>query len=241
MKFQNVQLDTANNSSLDIYQSHTNIDLPGIVIIGGGSYKQLKERDTERVALKFATQAFQAFVVRYPTEEHKSYPDALKTIEQSFEYIYEHAQQLQLDVDQVGIVGFSAGGQLAADYSNQANTKAKFVLLGYPVIKPTLDEKMGVQSRNVAFLVSPNTPPTFIWGSVKDKLAPYVEHIQAYAQALAQNKISFEIHEFGTGNHGIALADPWTGVVNDDRVDLHMSRWFYLAVEWLDEVIGIRR
>lgn len=240
MKFQNVQLDGTNNSSLDIYQSNTNIDLPGIVIVGGGSYKQLKERDTERVALKFVTQAFQTFVVRYPTEEHKSYPDALEAIDQSFEYIYEHAQQLQVDVAQLGIIGFSAGGQLAADYSNQADTKAKFVLLGYPVIRPTLDEKMGVQTRDVAALVSSTTPPTIIWGSVNDELTPYVEHIQPYAQALAQNKVPFEVHEFGTGNHGIALADPWTGVVNDDRVDLHMSCWFYLAVEWLHEVIGIR-
>ncbi|MCO8297424.1 alpha/beta hydrolase [Tetragenococcus halophilus] len=240
MNFQNVQLDTTNHSSLDIYQSNTDTALPGIVVVGGGSYKQLRERDTERVALQFATQAFQSFVVNYPTEEQKSYADAKQAIAEAFDYIKKHADQLKVDVNKLGIIGFSAGGQLAADYSNQADTQAKFVLLGYPVIKPTLDEKMGVQSTDVSKLVSSNTPPTFIWGAMNDELTPFLEHIDAYTQALAQSNVPFEVHEFSTGNHGMALANKWTGVVNDGRVDHHMSRWFPLAIEWLDEMIGIK-
>lgn len=87
MNFQNIQLDTTNHSSLDIYQSNTDIALPGIVVVGGGSYKQLRERDTERVALQFATQAFQSFVVNYPTEEQKSYVEAKEAIVEAFDYI----------------------------------------------------------------------------------------------------------------------------------------------------------
>ncbi|GBD68503.1 alpha/beta hydrolase [Tetragenococcus halophilus] len=240
MNFQNIQLDTTNHSSLDIYQSNTDIVLPGIVVVGGGSYKQLRERDTERVALQFATQAFQSFVVNYPTEEQKSYAKAKEAIVEAFDYIKKHADQLKVDLNKLGIIGFSAGGQLAADYSNQIDTQAKFALLGYPVIKPTLDEKMGVQSTDVSKLVSPNTPPTFVWGAMNDGLTPFLEHIDVYTQALAQNSVPFEVHEFSTGNHGMALANKWTGVVNDGRVDHHMSRWFPLAVEWLDEMIGIK-
>lgn len=99
---------------------------------------------------------------------------------------------------------------------------------------------MGVQSTDVSKLVSPNTPPTFVWGAMNDELTPFLEHIDVYTQALAQNSVPFEVHEFSTGNHGMALANKWTGVVNDGRVDHHMSRWFPLAVEWLDEMIGIK-
>lgn len=240
MNFQNIQLDTVNHSSLDIYQSNTDTALPGIVVVGGGSYKQLRERDTERVALQFATQAFQSFVVNYPTEEQKSYAEAKEAIVEAFDYIKKHADQLKVDVNKLGIIGFSAGGQLAADYSNQTDTQVKFALLGYPVIKPILDEKMGVQSTDVSKLVSSNTPPTFIWGAMNDELTPFLEHIDIYTQALAQNNVPFEVHEFSTGNHGMALANKWTGVVNDGRVDHHMSRWFPLALEWLDEMIGIK-
>lgn len=239
MDIKNVSLKQ-DNSSLDIYQSSTDEKLPGIVIIGGGSYKQLKERDTERVALTFATQAFQAYVVNYPVLENKSYAGAKTAIEQSFDYIVSHADDLQVDVDKLGIIGFSAGGQLAADYGNEANTHAKFVMLGYPVIKPTLDEKMGIKSTDVSKTVTPNTPPTFVWGSINDGLTPFLDHIHVYAEALAKNKVPFEVHEFGTGNHGIALANKWTAIVNGDRGDKHMSRWFRLGLEWLAEVVGVK-
>lgn len=239
MKIQNISLDPTNHSSLTIYQSNTNTDLPGIVVVGGGSYKKLQERDTERVALQFATHAFQSFVVNYPTDEQKNYTEAKKAIEQAFSYIANHASQLQVDLNKLGIIGFSAGGQLAAAYSNQITTLAKFTMLGYPVIKPTLDEKMGVKSEDVSQLVTKVTPPTFIWGAVNDQLTPFLEHIHIYVEVLAQNNVSFEVHEFGSGDHGIALANKWTSVVNGDRVDQHMSRWFPLGVEWLQEVVGI--
>lgn len=240
MDIKTIKLDKPAASSLDIYQSKTDEKLPGIVIIGGGSYKQLKERDTERVALTFATQAFQAFVVKYPVLENKNYSDAKIAIEQSFDYILAHADDLNVDTDKLGIIGFSAGGQLAADYGNEKGTHAKFVMLGYPVIKPTLDEKMGVKSLDVSKTVSAETPPTFIWGSVNDELTPFLDHIHVYTEALAKNKVPFEVHEFGTGNHGIALANKWTAIVNRDRVDKHMARWFELGMEWLQEVVGIQ-
>ncbi|MDN6640180.1 MAG: alpha/beta hydrolase [Tetragenococcus sp.] len=239
MDIKNITLDSTNNSSLTIYQSNTNIALPGIVIIGGGSYKKLQERDTERVALQFATQAFQSFVVNYPIEEQKDYAAAKEAIAQAFSYIADHASQLQVDLNQLGIIGFSAGGQLAAAYSNQEATLAKFTLLGYPVIKPTLDEKMGVTSEDVSQFVSPTTPPTFIWGAVDDQLTPFLDHIHVYTEALARNNVPFEVHEFGTGDHGVALANKWTAVVNNDRSDQHMSRWFPLSIEWLQKVVGI--
>ncbi|GAA3015105.1 alpha/beta hydrolase [Tetragenococcus solitarius] len=241
MDIKNISLDSTNHSSLTIYQSSTNVDLPGIVVIGGGSYQKLQERDTERVALQFATQAFQSFVVNYPTEEYKNYEDAKKAIEQAFSYIAEHASQLQVNLNKLGIIGFSAGGQLAAAYSNQTNTLAKFTMLGYPVIKPTLDEKMGVKSEDVSQLVTQETPPTFIWGAVNDQLTPYLEHIHGYVEALAQNNVAFEVHEFGTGDHGISLANKWTSVVNGDRSDQHMSRWFPLGIEWLQKVVGTNK
>ncbi|MCI1923848.1 MAG: alpha/beta hydrolase [Lentilactobacillus buchneri] len=240
MDIRNIGLDQSEESSLDIYQSKTDEKLPGIVIIGGGSYKQLKERDTERVALTFATQAFQAFVVKYPVLEKKNYQDAKASIEQSFDYIIKHADELNVDTDKLGIIGFSAGGQLAADYSNEKHSHAKFAMLGYPVIKPTLDKKMGIRSLDVSKTVSSITPPTFIWGSINDELTPFLDHVHVYAEALAKNKVPFEVHEFGTGNHGIALANKWTAIVNRDRADKHMARWFELGMEWLQEVVGIK-
>lgn len=235
MKFENVTL-TQPYSSLDIYQSKTDQPLPGIVIIPGGSYNQIMERDSERVAITMATHAWQTFVVRYPVVEHKNYENAKIAISEAFDYIVDHAKELQVDPQHLGIIGFSAGGQLAAAYSNAKETKAKFAALGYPVIQPTIDERMGVTTENVAKLVTKQTPPTFMWGSVKDDLTPFVDHVQVYANALAHHDVPFELHEFGTGGHGIALANKYTGIVNGDRVDEHMGKWFPLFLDWLNEL-----
>lgn len=236
MQISNVQLDQL-YSSLDIYHSASDVALPAVVIVPGGSYHQIKERDSERVAITFATHAFQAFVVRYPVLEHRDYQAAKTAVAQAFDYIVDHAVELDVNPDQLGVIGFSAGGQLAAAYSNQPATKAKFAALGYPVIKPTIDDRMGVKTEDVSQLVTDQTPATFIWGAVNDDLTPYLDHINAYTMMMAQHGVPFELHEFGTGNHGIALANKYTGIVNRDRVDRHMSRWFPLFLEWFAEVV----
>ena len=232
MQIKDIKL-TQPYSFVRIYHSDSSVKLPGIVIIPGGSYNRILDRDSERVALTFATHAFEAFVVHYPILVHKNYRDALTAIIQAFDYITAHAEDLNVDVDQLGIIGFSAGGQLAAAYSNQQATRAKFVALGYPVIQPTIDDKMGVKTENVAKLVHDDTPRTFLWGSINDGLTAYVDHVAVYAQALAEHHVPFELHEFATGNHGMALANKYTAIVNKDRQDLHLSRWFPLFLEWL--------
>lgn len=232
MKLTNVKLAQP-NSSLDIYQSDTSEDFPAIVIVPGGGYKQFMLRDTERLALTFVTHAFQVFVVRYPVAEHKSYQDAKVAVSQAFDYIVDHANDLHVDVNRLGVLGVSAGGQLAAAYSCQPNNHARFVGLGYPVIQPLIDDKMGVTTENVAKLVTPQTAPTFIWGTINDKLAPFVDHIDVYAKALDQAGVPFELHEFSTGHHGDALANHYTGVVNSGHEDTHMGQWFPLFLEWL--------
>ncbi len=223
-------------SSLDIYHSKTTVPLPGIVIIPGGSYKQIVERDTERVAITLAAQAFQTFVVRYPVLEQRSYSGAKRAIAQAFDYLTAHAAALDLDPARLGILGFSAGGQLAAAYSNQPGTKARFAGLGYPVIQPTIDQRMGVTTENVAALVTAQTPPTFVWGSVRDDVTPYQDHIAVYTAALARNRVPFELHEFSTGGHGLGLANYYTGIVNNQRTDEHMARWLPLFLDWLRQL-----
>lgn len=68
------------------------------------------------------------------------------------------------------------------------------------------------------------------------ELTPYLEHVAVYAQALAENGVPFELHEFSTGGHGIALANKYTGIVNRDRVDAHMAKWFPLFLDWFKQL-----
>lgn len=223
-------------SSLDIYHSNSDRPLPGLVILPGGSYNRVSERDSERVAITFASHAMQTFVVRYPVVEHKNYQDAKQAVGQAFDYLVQHAQELDLATDKLGIIGFSAGGQLAAAYSNLTTTRARFAALGYPVITTALDQHMGVTTEDVSQLVSSATPPTFIWGSNKDPLTPFTEHILLYVQSLDNQHVPFELHQFSTGGHGMALANTYTAVVNRQRKDSHMALWLPLLLDWLHQL-----
>ncbi|WP_295746952.1 alpha/beta hydrolase [uncultured Limosilactobacillus sp.] len=223
-------------SSLDIYHSNSDRPLPGLVILPGGSYNRVSERDSERVAITFASHAMQTFVVRYPVVEHKNYHDAKQAVCQAFDYLVQHASELDLAADKLGIIGFSAGGQLAAAYSNSPTTNARFAALGYPVITTALDQHMGVQTEDVSQLVSSTTPPTFIWGSNKDQLTPFADHIWPYVQALNNKHVPFEFHQFATGGHGMALANKYTAIVNRQREDPHMALWLPLLLDWLHQL-----
>ena len=92
---------------------------------------------------------------------------------------------------------------------------------------------MGVSTEDVTQLVNDNTPATFIWGSFNDQVTPFNDHILPYVQALRSHDVPVELHEFSTGNHGLALANKYTGIVNNDRTDEHMSEWFNLFLNWL--------
>ena len=63
MNFKQVVFDEEKGIKLDIYDADSDVALPGIVVIPGGSYKTFKERDAARVALTFLTKSYQAFVV----------------------------------------------------------------------------------------------------------------------------------------------------------------------------------
>ena len=236
MNFKQVVFDKDKEIKLDIYDADSDVALPGIVVIPGGSYKTFKERDAARVALTFLSKGYQAFVVEYPVNEKKNYQDAKQSISMAFDYITDHAKDLNVDTDKLGVIGFSAGGQLAAAYSNQKDTKAKFAILGYPVLTQALDEKIGIHSEDVTKQVTKNTPPTFLFGARSDGLAPYIDHIYPYTEALFKNNVNFEVHEFATGGHGFSLANQFVGVVNRDRTDEHFAKWFPLCLEWLQSL-----
>lgn len=235
MDFKQVVLNETDGTKLDIYNSHTDVALPGIVILPGGSYKPFKERDSERVALTFVTKSYQAFVLEYPINEKKNYQVAKKGISLAFDYIIKHANELNVNPQNIGVIGFSAGGQLAAAYSCEKGNHARFAILGYPVVNQALDEKMGIQSEDVSKLVTKETAPTFIFGARGDGLAPYVDHIQPYTKALFENDVQFELHLFASGGHGFSLGNKYTGVVNRDRTDAHFAEWFPLCLEWLKQ------
>jgi acetyl esterase/lipase len=161
------------------------------------------------------------------------------------------AKEWKVDPNRVGILGFSAGGHLAATASTQfdkgdpnaadavdrQSSRPDASVLVYPVITMTdphthagsrrnlLGEqptKEQIEQMSAEKRVTKDTPPTFIFHTADDQPVP-VENALMYAAALRKNGVKFELHVYEHGRHGVGLAQ-------DDPV---LATWPGRCADWL--------
>lgn len=226
------------NPVLDVYLPYNmkemhreNQKRPCMVICPGGAYLFCSEREQEPVALKFLPYGYNVFVIRYSVHPN-TFPSQLREVAAAFEMIYKNADKWNCDTEKIALLGFSAGGHLAAHYSNAYATpevreffpnskKPAANVLCYPVI--TTDEKYShknsfkyllghepdseeKQKFSCERLVTTDTPPTFLWHTAKDENVP-VQNSLLYAMRLADCGVDYELHIYPYGKHGMATAD----------------------------------
>ena len=93
---------------------------PAMVVCPGGGYGFASDREAEPIALQFTAENYRVFVVRYSCAP-ACFPQQLREVAAVMELIYENAESWNIDTDKISIIGFSAGGHLAAQYSNRWN------------------------------------------------------------------------------------------------------------------------
>lgn len=207
---------------------------PAILILPGGGYQFTSDREAEPVARRFNAAGFHCFVLRY-TVKPGSYPLALCQAAKSMEWIRAHADEWNIDPAGISVMGFSAGGHLAALLSVSWNrpvlaendcTAAPSVyrpdaqILCYPVV--TFGEHshcdsyfnlLGKGRPDCDYealaphtLVNSDTPRAFLWATADDPLVP-AENAMIMASALRKNGIPFELHIYENGQHGLSLCN----------------------------------
>lgn len=235
---------------------------PCMVVIPGGGYAYCSEREQEPIALKFLNWGFNVFVLDYSVAPHR-YPNQLKEVAAVFEEIYKNADEWNCDTNKIGVIGFSAGGHLAAHYSNAYNCdavrkvfadskKPNYSVLCYPVI--TADESFahrgsivnllgafpdGDEAENYSCekLVTSDTPPTFIWHTAEDGVVP-VKNSIVYAEALADNNVPFSLHIYPHGRHGLSTCDTLTSSQDSlDQKTLLAHSWLEELMKWIEAAI----
>ncbi len=80
--------------------------------------------------------------------------------------------------------------------------------------------------------VTSDTPPTFLWHTVTDEHVPVANSLM-FASALSQHNISYEMHIYPKGRHGLCLASELSSEGDNTRVQLECQSWFRLALDWL--------
>ena len=89
---------------------------PAVLICPGGGYVMCSQRESEPVALNFLPEGYNVFVLTYSVAPHR-FPTQLREVAAAMELIYANAAAWHCDTERVAIMGFSAGGHLAAHYS----------------------------------------------------------------------------------------------------------------------------
>jgi acetyl esterase/lipase len=224
-----------------------------VIICPGGAYKGLAlHHEGLMIAEWFNRIGISAFVLKYRLPNDLSMTNKsigpLQDAQEAIRKVRRNAKKWNINPDKIGIMGFSAGGHLAATLSTHYNeqvykttdtvsARPNFSILIYSVI--TMDSKLTDDwLRNVLLGSNPSseqikwfsnelqvtheTPPTFIVHSSNDDSVPTENSIN-YSLALRKASIPCELHLFETGGHGYGL-----GKENNPE-----SKWSELCENWL--------
>ena len=213
-----------------------------VIICPGGGYERLSiDKEGFDVARRLATQGITAFVLKYrmPQRSHMEKPSSgpLQDARQAMSVVRCHANEWALNPRQIGIIGFSAGGHVAASlatlhYSEPA-LRPDFQVLLYPVITMSASlthagsrkallgnypDDTSVNTFSLEKQVTTATPPAFLLHAKDDNAVP-VENTLMYAQALKDKQVPVYTLLLDEGGHGFGM--------------LHPTDWFVTVLEWL--------
>jgi acetyl esterase/lipase len=181
-----------------------------VIVLPGGGYQGHAPHEGEPVAEWLRGLGLESSVLLYPVRtKHPAPLDAVRT---------RVAELRAAGVERIGILGFSAGGHLAGHAA--VSGLVDRAVLGYPVVSMVMATHGGSRANLVGspqwpwrraalsleLLVTPSTPPMFIWHTADDESVP-VEHAYRLATALSRNGVSHAVHVYPNGKHGLGLAE----------------------------------
>lgn len=212
-----LRITNVSKPTLTLYLVKAAKPTPLVIVCPGGGYNILAfDKEGTEIAEWLNSVGVSAAVLKYrvPNNREGALEDARKAVRMA----REQSEAWNIDPEQVGMLGFSAGGHLTAACSNSAD-RPDFSVLVYPayLYKPDGIELAG------DILVDAETPPAFVVQTLDD-----VKHYRsslAYAAALDAHGIPCEIHLYAKGGHGYGLRDTGHPV----------SCWPELCAAWLRE------
>ena len=236
---------------------------PAMLVVPGGGYMIVSNREKECVALEFLRQGYNCFTLDYSVSPC-CYPTQLLEAAMAMLYIKETAPDFATDNSHVAVIGFSAGAHLAAMLSNVSANKDIDKLLGgrakdaqpnaavlcYGVVSydksnthistfnvVSNNGKVDVNKVDPTLLVTDKTAPAFLWHTADDDVVPFTNSVN-YAMALHKHGVPFELHVFQSGVHGLSLATEETIGHGRNETNPSAQQWVQLALNWLSQKQG---
>ncbi len=232
-----IRLGNVSKPMLTIYEPAADKRNGGAVIVcPGGGYNILAyDLEGTEVCEWLNSLGYTAALLKYrvPKVANAAKPiEPLQDAQRAIRLLREQAQKWQIDSQRIGVLGFSAGGNLAArlstnyekntyekvDGADDLSSRPDFTLLIYPAY---LFEK-GTEAGLAADVpVTDKTPPAFLTMAIDDPVD--AENVLRYATALKRVKVPAEVHLYPSGGHGYGLR----------RTSVTATHWPDRAAEWL--------
>ena len=150
--------------------------------------------------------------------------------------IEERADEWKVLTDKIVVIGFSAGGHLAASAATMSQHRPYAAILGYPVIEGDCAKIYEKTAPDVIAAVDENTCPCFVFATRTDNVVP-VKNTIHLLDALEKHEIMFESHIYSHGSHGYSVCN--TSVVpNPEEYCNRVPHWVADSIEWLKDIMG---
>jgi acetyl esterase/lipase len=225
-----------------------------VIVFPGGSYEYLAtNHEGRQVANWLNAMGLNAFVVKYRIGPRYHHPVELGDAQRAIRVVRARAKDFGVLPDEIGVMGFSAGGHLAStaathfdpgnpqstDSIDRVSCRPDFAILAYPVISLASEYTHQLSRENLLGEnptpelvrelsseknVTRQTPPTFLFSSSTDTVVP-PENSVAFYLALRKAGVPSELHIFENAPHGVGL----------DLADPSVGEWGTLLVHWLRE------
>lgn len=229
-----------------------------MVICPGGGYGHLADHEGKVFAQWLNDHGIAGFVLKYRLGPNYHHPAMIQDAARAVRMVRARAAEWNLDPKRIGIIGSSAGGHLAstllthfdagdmkaADLIERQSCRPDLGILCYPVITMGKFTHSGSKNNLLGTNASPElvaelsnelhvteeTPPVFLWHTFEDKTVP-VENSLQFADALRKAGVTFDLHVYQKGGHGMGLG---IREYAPDKIS-RMHPWTEDCIYWLKQ------
>ena len=234
-----VRIGNVSTPTLTVFAPKEKNTGAAVVVFPGGSYRIVAiDLEGTEVCDWLNSINITCVLVKYRVPNTGPYPKssaALQDAQRALGMVRAHAAEWHIDPHRIGVLGFSAGGHLAAalsthfdkrlydpvDADDQVSCRPDFAVIVYPGYIALAEQNF---APNPEIRVTEQTPQSFIVQAEDDSV--HVENSLVYYQALKNSKVPAELHLFANGGHGYGLR----------RTELPVTRWPDLVQTWLHTV-----
>jgi len=224
------RLTNVTKPTLELYPAPGEGAKPAVIVYPGGGYSILAyKHEGTMVADALNKAGFHALVLKYRVPRRagrEPYAAPLEDARKALEITHQKAAEWKIDPERIGVLGFSAGGNLAAHAAYGKGTlelpkeqRPDFAVLVYPAYLLTADNK----DLSPVFEIKPESPRAFMVHAWDDRSVAHVDGCARLFLALSAQNVPAEFHAYSKGGHGFGMLDRGVPV----------NQWADRLIDWL--------